>query len=87
MSSRPHPEMGFRSCLGIARLGQHCGKERLEQASARSIAIGATSYRSVRSILEHGMDSLPLPSPTDDQPRPLHQNIRGEAYFAREVME
>ncbi len=87
MSSRPHPEMGFRSCLGIARLGQRYGKERLEKASARSIAIGATSYRSVRSILEHGMDSLPLPSLAADQPRPVHQNIRGEAYFARQVME
>ena len=56
MAARPHPELGFRSCLGVLRLGDRYGPERLEAACARALAIGACSYRSVRSILERGLD-------------------------------
>lgn len=52
LATRVHPQQGFRSCLGILRLGQRFGPERLEAACLRALSIGATSYRSVRSILE-----------------------------------
>ena len=60
MAARTHPEQGYRSCLGIIRLGDRYGSERLEAACARALAARALSYRSVESILSHGLDPQPL---------------------------
>ena len=62
LADRPHPEMGYRSCLGILRLGKRYGPERLEAACARAVAVRARSYRHVDAILKRGLDSAPLPT-------------------------
>jgi transposase len=82
MDNRPHPEHGYRACLGILRLGNRYGPERLEAACARALHIGGTTYRSVKSILEHGLDAEPL----DDQQTTLdlpkdHPHLRGPDYY------
>jgi transposase len=82
MASRPHPEQGFRACLGILRLGRRYGPERLEAACARALAIGAASYRSVESILKTGLDRRPLPAPVPELPYRRHDNVRGAAYYS-----
>jgi hypothetical protein len=51
MKAKPHPEQGFRACLGILRLEKSYGAQRLEAACHRGNDIGATSYSSVASIL------------------------------------
>ena len=78
--TRRHPEQGYRSCLGILRLGERFGQPRLEAACERALAINARSYRSVESILTHGLDAQPL---TAEEPRPAvtHANLRGPTYF------
>jgi transposase len=81
MASRPHPEQGFRSCLGIMRLGRRYGEARLEAASARALAIGAHSYRSVESILKAGLDGLPLPGTEPVVSIGVHANVRGASYY------
>jgi len=81
MASRPHPEQGFRSCLGIMRLGRRYGEGRLEAAAARALAIGAHSYRSVESILKAGLDRQPLPGAEPVVSIGLHANVRGGAYY------
>jgi transposase len=80
LQSKPHPQMGYRSCLGILRLGQRYSNQRLEAAARRALATGACSYPSVKSILERSLDRQPLESPS---PRPPleHSNLRGPAYF------
>src|SRR5438094_550483 len=80
LESRPHPEMGYRSCLGILRLGQRYANERLEAAAARAVSTGACSYRSVKSILERGLDRQPLQVPAARPPLE-HSNLRGAFYF------
>ena len=52
LEARPHPEQGFRACLGIVRLAGPHGAERLQAAAERAINIGARTYGSVKSILE-----------------------------------
>ena len=83
MARRPHPELGYRSCLGIIRLGRRYDSERLEAACARALAIDAPTYRSVEAILRAGLDRqpLPAPSPTLSLPRREHANVRGPAYY------
>src|SRR5271165_6011824 len=48
LESRPHPEQGYRACLGIVRLARSFGPERLEAAAERAIEIGARTYGSVK---------------------------------------
>jgi transposase len=81
MAARPHPEQGFRSCLGIIRLGQKYGPERLEAACGRALAARGHSYRSVESILRTGLDRQVLPAPPAQLALPLHDNLRGPRYY------
>src|ERR1700686_959911 len=59
LEARPHPEQGYRACLGIGRLRGPFGAERLEAAAARAIDIGARTYGSVKSILDNNLDPRP----------------------------
>jgi transposase len=77
----PHPEMGYRSCLGIIRLGQRYPAARVEGAAERALATGAVSYKSLDSILRRGLDQQPLNPPPMPRPASRHDNIRGAAYF------
>ena len=81
LAAKPHPEMGYRSCLGIIRLGRQYTPERLEAASCRSLQINALSYQSVKSILQHGLDRSPLPTETPLLAPSAHANIRGREYY------
>ena len=81
LESKPHPEQGYRACLGLMRLSRSYGEPRLEAACARAVAIRALNYRSVNSILKSGLDRLDLPPPTASADLPLHENLRGPNYF------
>jgi transposase len=81
LNSRPHPQQGFRSCLGILRLAKDFGNARLEAACRRALSIGGTSYRSVESILKHNLDQKPLPEHADNDTSVEHGNIRGAQYY------
>jgi transposase len=80
LHSKPHPEMGYRSCLGVLRLGQRYSTERLEAAARRAVATGACSYHSVKSILERSLDRQPLET-SPPSPPVAHENLRGASYF------
>lgn len=81
MGSRPHPQQGFRSCLGIMRLGKEYGDTRLEAACERALACKAMSYKSIESILKRNLDRKPLPAKTTPKPPTQHNNIRGPEYY------
>jgi transposase len=80
LNSRKYPEQGYRSCLGILRLGKHYSNDRLEAACRRAIAIGSCRYKSIRSILENGLDRVPLTTRPVEPPI-KHHNIRGGGYY------
>lgn len=86
LTSRAHPQQGYRACLGIMRLGKRYSPQRLEAACTRALSIRAYSFKSVESILKNGLDQQPLPN---DQPKlkliPLdHHNVRGKHYYQQE---
>jgi hypothetical protein len=86
LATKPHPEQGYRACLGLMRLSKAHGPARLDAAAARALALGAPSYRTVQNILASGVDRVPLADGTSAAPPPLpaHANIRGRDYYTRE---
>jgi transposase len=80
LCSRAYPQQAYRTLLGILRLSKSYGDTRLEAACNRALLIGATSYRSVESILKNGLDSKPLPVREPSVPV-QHGNIRGSHYY------
>jgi transposase len=81
LESRPHPEQGYRACIGILRLGRQYGADRLEAACDRGLDIGARSYGSIQSILKHGLDKQPARAARQGELLPDHPNIRGSRYY------
>jgi transposase len=81
MAARPHPEQGFRSCMGIIRLGNRYGADRLEAACARALSVRSYRYRSVESILRAGLDKKPLTGDDPERTHPTHDNLRGPEYY------
>jgi transposase len=77
----PHPEQGYRSCLGIKRLSKRYGIERVEAACRRAVALDVCSYRSIKSMLQTGMDSQPVEDTTEGVRPSAHRNIRGRQYY------
>ena len=88
LRTRPHPEHGYRACLGLMRLVRTYGEERVTAACERALAINGVSYRSVESILKNGLDRVPL-SPTRltvvATPPVAHENLRGADYYRAEA--
>jgi transposase len=81
MEHRPHPEQGYRSCLGLMSLGRKYGNDRLEAACARALSIRAPNYKSIASILKCGLDR-PIDIHTATLASlPLHENVRGADYY------
>jgi transposase len=81
LERKPHPEQGYRACLGLLRLEKRYGAERLEAASFRALRSGATSYRSVKSILENHLDQVPLEEQASLELPAEHANVRGASYY------
>lgn len=84
ITNKPHPEMGYRSCLGLIRLSRNYGAIRLETAVQRALAIGSPAYRSIKSILQRSLDLQPIPITEADVVVSNHENIRGAAYYQQE---
>ena len=80
LASRPHPEQGFRSALGVMRLSKKYSPQRVEAACERALQLKSFSYKSVESMLSHGLDQRPLRAPSP-RAHVAHRNIRGPNYY------
>jgi transposase len=85
LENRPHPEQGYRACLGLLNLAKRYGEARLEAACRRALAIGSPKRKSIKSILEAKLDQHPDLFPASDNTvsthPPQHSNVRGADYF------
>ena len=81
LNNKPHPEMGYRACLGIFRLAKTYSNSRLEAACRRALAGQACSYLSLKSILKRGLDGQPTLGQEPERTSPQHENLRGGHYY------
>jgi transposase len=81
LDKKPHPEMGYRACLGILKLEKVYSRSRLEAASQRAVQLQTCSYQSLKSILKRSLDQQLLLAPEPAPPSPQHENLRGPNYY------
>jgi transposase len=81
LESKPHPEMGYRACLGIMRLAKTYSAARLEAASQRALQLQACSYQSLKSILKRSLDRQTTLASEAGKSGPAHENVRGPHYY------
>jgi transposase len=87
LDTRPHPEHGYRACLGLMSLAKRYDPERIRAACQRALAIGGFSYRSVDAILKTGLDKVPVVIESPSKVVPIqHINLRGPAYYQQALM-
>jgi transposase len=81
LNDKPHPEMGYRACLGLMRLAKEYSPARMEAAAQRALLTGACRYQNVKSILKNSLDSLPVVQDSSAAAPSPHIYIRGSEYF------
>lgn len=81
LNDRPHPEMGYRSILGIQSLERKYGGERVELASKRCVELGVRSYRHMSSMLKNGLERAGVETDESAGTIPEHENVRGSQYY------
>lgn len=82
LECKPHPEQGYRSCLGLLNLSKRYGNARLEKACERAWQLGAKTRRSVDSILSHNLEDQPTTHEKLNISIPLqHENLRGKNHY------
>lgn len=81
LQNKPHPEQGYRACLGLLNLARQYSDSRLEQACQKAIAINNPCRASVASILKNRLETTLTPEEDDQAPDLPHRNIRGAHYY------
>ena len=81
LEDKPHPEMGYRGCLGVMRLAKQYSPARMEAAAERALLTGACRYQSVKSILKNSLDTLPVGTDPSTPTPSSHVYVRGSEYF------
>jgi transposase len=81
IKSADHPDHAYRKCLGLLRLSKSFGTDRLELACARALKLRAIGYRSVKNILNQGIEAADIPEDVQPSEPLLHDNVRGSDYY------
>jgi len=78
LSRTPHPEQGYKTCLGILSLAKKFGHIRLEQACQRARSFEYYSYKGIKNILDNNLENSQLDC---FHALPEHHNLRGPHYY------
>ena len=80
LNKRPHPEMGFRSCIGILNTAKNLESNIVEAVSKKMLRLNSYSVKSFRSILKNKTYNKQKPV-VAMTPNSHHINVRGEDYY------
>jgi hypothetical protein len=82
LEANPYREQGVRSAFGLMRMGEKHGAERTERACTHALSFGGKSYKTIKRILELGLEGRPLPRERiPETAPPTHESVRGPDYF------
>jgi transposase len=78
LSSRPHPEQGFRTCLGVLNLYREIDAQKAEAVSTRAVEISGLNCKSISALIK----TYKAPRHSDESAAVgEHANLRGPSYF------
>jgi hypothetical protein len=85
MERKPHPEMGYRSCLGVMRSYEKAKNGGMNEEQLDEISAYALRYQRFR--LKQITELLKTPPKTPENHHTLaplchHDNLRGSSYYA-----
>jgi len=80
---KKHPQQAFNAAMGLLQLAKAYTPERLGNACKRALHHKSPFYKSIKSILEQGLDKqVELNIPEVPSIPEEHENIRGTMYYA-----
>jgi len=83
--SKPHPEQGYRSALGVIRLADKHGSDRLYKACKRALDLNSINYQTVKNMLKNGMEAVVDKKQKNDLKQTelstSNSNVRGKQYY------
>lgn len=79
LNGRHFTEQTYNACLGLIRLENKYGKQRLERASQMALSAGIVNYTTIATILKNNRDKQMIE--TTAAHIPTHDNIRGEQTY------
>ncbi len=81
LNCRAYPQQAYRPCLGLIRLSNRYGVERLNQACKKALLVNATRYQEVETMLKNNLEQIPVQTTSTVSSAPQHENIRGAEYY------
>lgn len=84
IESKKHPEQAYRSALGVIRLAEKYGEERLDLACEKAMGIGALKYQTVKNILKNKMETAHVKKTQQPKQQGFlnsNINVRGKDYY------
>ncbi|MBC8191014.1 MAG: IS21 family transposase [FCB group bacterium] len=80
LESRPHPEMGYRSCMGILNHAKKISPDIVEATSKKMLGLRSYRVGHFKEIIKNKTYQMDLPL-TVVTPDSNHENVRGEEYY------
>ncbi|HMR89335.1 MAG TPA: IS21 family transposase [Saprospiraceae bacterium] len=91
LDSKHIVEQTYRGCVGVLRLSDTYGAQRLENAAQRAATGHRVNYGILLNILQNNMDKIEIELQTENQniskhKIPTHDNLRGAVYYAQTTL-
>ncbi len=80
LTKKPHPEMGFRTSLGILNAAKDMDKTIVEAVAKKMIALNVYRVSNFKAIVKSKSYLRDKPA-TVNTPEGNHENVRGQAYY------
>ena len=82
MAKRPHPEMGFRSCMGILNRAKSIDADTVEAVSKRMLELQLFTVKNFENILRNKSHEQVSTAPLEmTPPDSHHENVRGQQCY------
>jgi len=82
MAKRPHPEVGFRSCMGILNRAKSIDADTVESVSKRMLELQLFTVKNFENILRNKSHEQVSTAPLEmTPPDSHHENVRGQQCY------
>lgn len=81
LGKHQHHDQTYKICLGVLSFATKVGNDRLIKACQRALDYGVYNYRTIKKILENGLEQCDDENENESLKIPQHENIRGQEYY------